>query len=253
MDFQNIKHKSGYTLTEKIGEDILISNEITMSFPDSDVSYLKPVSDEFEEEYQDLSINLNDLYNDLLSKVIKIKDKKISLNDAILECANKWGFLCMPNYHDFGSSLMNDEAYNNLINEGKFKSYKGKREYSRWKLLLNSIIPASQSFLSTYLKQTRNIPSIEDYNTCLYQGVDVTYKNLTRTSYEVIPTSLVAAIVIFSKSRKQRVKKETIVICSYSKCNNEIPQNMGVGRGRLTCSDSCKTLKSRENKKKESH
>ena len=252
MKLKNIKHKSGYVIESKKGTDILKGNKgITVTFPNQEKTSLIPKKNKYESECIEININLSDVYNDLLDKVISIKDKKINPNEAIISLANQWGFLCLPFFSLSRHSLFSDdEVLKKIERQSKFESYDGMSEYKYWKLLIDKIIPSSQSFLYPYLKKNNNQPTLNDFNSCLVGGVHIEYKSMARTSYEVTPTNLLSALTIFSKSRKERRKKEAVIICAYSKCNNEILQNIGVGRGRTTCSDSCRTLKARENKKK---
>lgn len=249
MILKNIKHKSGYLIDASVDTVVHKISGMTITMPNQDTSKLIPKSEDIDSEFQELKINIADVYNDALDKVINIKDKKITHVDAILALANKWGFLNMPLPLFHNTIFDDDELYKKLEKERGFTRYDGRQEYKDWLLLLNKIIPSSQSFLQHYLKVNQNEPSIDDFNHCI-MGVEVRYKSLKRTSYEVIPKNLLAALTIFSKSQRERRKKETVVICAYSKCNNEIAQNLGVGRGRVTCSDSCRTLKARENRNK---
>ena len=251
MELKNIKHKSGYLINSKSGSDIYKSDSgVTITFPNKDKSALVPVKDDYESEYQELTLNLSDVYNDVFEKVISIKDNKTNHVESIISLANNWGFLRKaPNMFD-DSLFENDDMYHEYQNKSKFDRFNGEEEYKYWKLLLDKIIPASQSFLENYLKQNNNQPTISDFNSCLDRGITISYKSLKRTSYEVTPINLLSALTIFSKSRKERRKKQAVIICSYSKCEKEILQNIGIGRGRTTCSDSCRQLKYRENKKK---
>lgn len=248
MILKNIKHKSGYLIESKKETLILEGNTgMTVTMPNQDASKLIPKKEDLDIEYQELNINIADVYNDALDKVLNIKDKKTTHVEAIHALANKWGFLNMP-VPLFGNKIFDDdEDAKNREKKRNFARYDGRKEYEDWLLLLNKIIPSSQSFLQQYLKVNQNEPCIDDFNHCIV-GVEVKYKSLKRTSYEVIPNSLLAALTIFSKSQRDRRKKETVVICAYSKCNNEVTQNLGVGRGRVTCSNSCRTLKARENR-----
>ena len=252
MILKNIKHKSGYLIESKKGTVILEGNTgMSATFPNQDMTSLVPKRDNYESEYQEITLNLANVYNDLLDKVISIKDKKINRNEAITRLADRWGFLYLPFYSLSKHSLFSDdEILKEVEKQSRFKSYDGEKEYKNWGLLVDKIIPSSQSFLYPYLKKNDNEPTLDDFNSCLIGGVNIEYKSIARTSYEVTPTNLLSAITIFSKSRKERRKKEAVIICAYSKCNNEIIQNIGVGRGRTTCSDSCRTLKARENTKK---
>lgn len=250
MILKNIKHKSGYLIESKKETLILEGNTgMTVTMPNQDASKLIPKNEDIDIEYQELNINIADVYNDALDKVLNIKDKKITHVEAILALANKWGFLHKPLPLFWQSIFDDDEDAIKADKDRQWTRYDGRREYKDWLLLLNKIIPSSQSFLQQYLKANQNEPSIDDFNHCV-MGVEVKYKSLKRTSYEVIPNTLLAALTIFSKSQRERRKKEAVIICAYSKCNNEIIQNIGVGRGRTTCSDSCRTLKARENTKK---
>jgi len=79
MKLKNIKHKSGYVIESKRGTVFLEGNTgMSVTLPNQDMTSLIPKNHNYESEYEEITLNLANVYNDLLDKVISIKDKKIN-------------------------------------------------------------------------------------------------------------------------------------------------------------------------------
>ena len=253
MKFINYKHKSGYLIDIKKSEQMKVGG---IAFTGTwDVSELVPIKKNDGADLQKITINLNDLYQDLYTCVIKIKDNKLEIREAILNLANKWGSLnCNSETFEnlFGTSDTEAELnaeYKLLFRQALSERYVPVNEYRDWKLLLQKVIPNTQNFLQTYIKKNHLELSLVEYNFCV-RDTRVQYKSVNLSSLDLIPQTLLSAITIFSQTKRDRRKKTTTIICAYENCNNEVTDNLGPGRPRVTCSDSCRTLKAKHRNKK---
>ena len=245
MEFKNIKHKSGYIIDVSFGKkfDTYGDYKILKS-KNSDNSLLLPCSTS-SNEYLEFNANLRRFYNELLTEVEKIKSQKSNLQQSIVKLANNWGYL-LYSRNLVVQGLLESHGYKKRLHKAHLKNYDGMKEYKYWKLLLEKVIPSTQAHLKSYIEKNNNQMTLFDKNQCLI-GTRVEYKNLHRTSYEVIPTNLLAAITIFSQTQRPRRKKSIAINCAY--CKKEITENLGAGRPRVTCSDSCRTLKAKHRKR----
>lgn len=248
MKFKNYIHKSGYVLKENyLKEEISKAGVMLLKRKGVDKSFLKPKSNPINlssPEIISIDIDLNEMFQDLYEKAIHIKDEKVSLTDAIISSANKWGFLRNGSMIEISNEVKFSKLNGSFINQ----LYQGAEEYKYWKLLLQKVIPHTQDFLKFYLRANKMELSLSELNDCINGSVPV-YKSLKRSSYDVIPLDLLAAITIFSQTKRDRREKDATIICAYEKCNNEVPNNLGKGRSRKTCSNSCRTLLSRHRTK----
>lgn len=240
MKLQNIILKSGFKIKTK--KEVYSLDSYEGEFYNSKSLYR--VSKSFG-DIEIRTIDVKDFYNALLDEAVKIKDKKIDLDKSINLLSNEWGFLRIANQH-IDSKL---GKLSEILIKTNLKNFDGRKEYEYWKLILTKLIPSTQPWFSTYIKSHSLQMRVSDFNNCIKDGVDIKYKSLSRTAYTITPTNLLSAIAIYSKSIKPRKKHSIVSVCAYSKCQKEFSQHLGAGRTRLTCSDSCKTLKSRENKK----
>ena len=251
MNFYNIKSKSGFKL---LYENRQITDSEGYEMHEYKVPVLK--SNKLD-DFILTEVNLNNLYNELLMEVRNIKEGKSSIENSILILSNNWGYLRVKHYTSSLGSV--DKLCQILIKhqikqisniEENYGKNFGEIEYNFWKLLIQRVIPATQSWLSTYVKDKHLELSISNLNDCIANGVEVKYKSVDRASYEVIPTTLLSAITMFSKTKRKGKKQPETRICAYEFCNNEFTVNLGYGRPRVTCSDSCRTLKAKHRNKK---
>ena len=200
-----------------------------------------------------LLVDLNNFYEALLHEVIELNQNNKKLEESILYLANQWGHLRLNSTQipaDMSGSLAN------ILYSSHCKNYYSKsllpsgmtyaeEEFFYWKVLLTEIIPSSQPWLKSFMDRNGFQLSIKNMNSCIREGINIQYKSLKRSSYDIVPTNILSAITIFSQTKRPRKKKSTTIICAYGPCQNEVPENLGRGRARVTCSDSCRTLKAR--------
>jgi len=248
MKFFNTKSKSGFKI---VYEKRQITDSEGYEMYEFKVPVLRP------NKLDDVilfEVNLNNFYEELSKEIVAIKDGKTTLDDSILKLSNNWGYLRVkshnvnPSANDSLGSLGYVLFKHQIKQLSSNESY-GEMEYNFWKLLIHKVIPATKSWLQTYVRLNFNELQLSNLNDCIKDGVEVRYKSLGRTSYEVVPTTLLSAITMFSKTKRQGMKKSENRTCAYGPCNNQFAVNLGYGRARVTCSDSCRTLKAKHREK----
>lgn len=267
MNIHTLKNKSGFKLALDRREIAYDSEGYEGAIVD-----IQTLIPKHKKEPELHLVNLNDLYESLLNEVIDLKDSKTNLEESVLKLANKWGHLRIysPTLSSNLENVLEKIIPNLVINQpsnfekiryaAHCKLYSSKNilssgmtyaeeEFFYWKVLLTEIIPSSQSWLKPFMDKNGIQLNINNLNACIKDGIDIKYKSLKRSSYDMKPTNMLSAITIFSRTKRPRIKKTTSIICAYGPCQNEVPNNLGKGRARITCSDSCRTLKARHRTK----
>lgn len=261
MKFLNQRNKSGFELKlEPAYWDIQSTENKRTKKVDVHTYRLYPKKIDEGEVFE---VNMNILLRELRVASLAIRKNEIDLNDAILDLANKWGHIQskLPNFIKFNNykKLWGNLVKSHLVraNRNFFEDLEEEldstwtkvysdHEYNAWKNLLEIIIPVTEPEGKQFLKVNKKRERyLEVLNQIMSEGAIVQFKSIDRKSFDVIPRNLYTAITLFAQKKRNNQKIDISSSCAYKPCGNEIAIDLGPGRQRKYCSDSCRVLKTK--------
>lgn len=259
MKFLNQRNQSGFELKlEPAYWDLQNTQDKRTKRVDVHTYRLYPKK---ADEGEIFEVDMNILLRELRAASLGIRKNEIDLNDAIFNLANKWGHIQsqLPNFINLNnykkqldmvvmSHLIhaNSRFFDDLEEELSYtwKEVYSEHEYNAWKNLLEIIIPVTEPEGKQFLKINKKRERyLEVLNQIVSEGAIVKFKSIHRKSYDVIPTNLNTAITLFAQKKRNIQKVDISSSCAYKPCGKEITIDLGPGRQRKYCSDSCRVLK----------
>ena len=204
-------------------------------------SYLiKPKLKNSKKEF--INVSLDDLYEDIKLAVHHFKDDPHSINNSILDLSTKYGFLCFSTSSPL--LLHEDESVVRRIEDlitADMSAYEpdGFDEYATWKYLITQFFPPNLPYLESWVK-SKNIEYGLPFLNRNLTFTMVVFTSLKMNKFDVIPTALISAIILYIKAKKHN--KEPFFECNYEPCKKIVINNIGKGKPKKYCSNSCKSM-----------